>query len=97
MSLMIEVLTQLFHWKTLLVCFAGTAAGTVLGAIPGMNGGIGIAIMLPFTYSMEPAQGLLFLGGMYLGSSYGGLALGRLIQMPGAGETTGTTIGGLSH
>ena len=49
MSLIVEVLTQLFHWQTLLVCFAGTAVGTVLGAIPGLTGGIGIAIMLPFT------------------------------------------------
>ena len=94
MSLIVEVLTQLFHWQTLLVCFAGTAVGTVLGAIPGMNGGIGIAIMLPFTYSMEPARGLLFLGGMYLGSSYGGSISGILINCPGTAESACTTIEG---
>ena len=94
MELVFEVLTQLFHWQTILVCFLGTAVGTVLGAIPGMNGGIGIAIMLPFTYSMEPAQGLLFLGGMYLGSSYGGSISGILINCPGTAEAACTTIEG---
>ena len=48
MSLIVEVLTQLFHWQTLLVCFAGTAVGTVLGAIPGMNGNLAITVLLPF-------------------------------------------------
>ena len=88
MELMTQVLVNLFSIQTLVVCFLGTAAGVVLGAIPGMNGGIGIAVMLPFTYAMRPEQGLLFLGGIYLGSSYGGSISGILINCPGTAEAS---------
>ena len=94
MELMTQVLVNLFSIQTLVVCFLGTAAGVVLGAIPGMNGGIGIAVMLPFTYAMRPEQGLLFLGGIYLGSSYGGSISGILINCPGTAEASCTALEG---
>jgi Uncharacterized protein conserved in bacteria len=93
-GLFTEVIANVFSMQTLLVCFLGTLIGIVLGAIPGMNGGIGIAVMLPFTYAMNPAQGLLFLGGMYLGSSYGGSISGILINVPGTAESACTTMEG---
>lgn len=62
MELFGTVLGNLISPSMLLACLTGTIIGIVLGAIPGMNGGIGIAVMLPFTYSMAPAEGLAFLG-----------------------------------
>ncbi len=94
MELVMQVLTNVFSFDVLFVCFLGTLAGIILGAIPGMNGGIGIAVMLPFTYSMSPASGLLFLGGMYLGSSYGGSISGILINVPGTAEAACTAMEG---
>lgn len=94
MSLFFEVLLQLLHPTTLAICFFGTLVGIVLGAIPGMNGGIGIAVILPFTYSMSPASSLLLLGGMYLGSSFGGSISGILINVPGTAEAACTTMEG---
>ena len=94
MELAAEVLANVFSLNILLVCLLGTVAGVILGAIPGMNGGIGIAVMLPFTYSMSPAAGLLFLGGMYVGSSYGGSISGILINIPGTAESACTTLEG---
>ena len=94
MDLAIQVLSNIFSLDVLVICFLGTLVGIVLGAIPGMNGGIGIAVMLPFTYTMDPAQGLIFLGGMYLGSSYGGSISGILINCPGTAESACTTIEG---
>ena len=94
MSLFAEVVQNLFSLRILLTSFLGTLIGIVLGAIPGMNGGIGIAVMLPFTYAMDPAQGLLFLGGMYLGSSYGGSISGILINVPGTAESACTALEG---
>lgn len=94
MSLFAEVVQNLFSLRILVTSFLGTLIGIVLGAIPGMNGGIGIAVMLPFTYAMDPAQGLLFLGGMYLGSSYGGSISGILINVPGTAESACTALEG---
>ena len=94
MDLVIQVAQNVFSPLTLLSCFLGTLIGVILGAIPGMNGGIGIAVMLPFTYSMHPAQGLLFLGGMYLGSSYGGSISAILLNCPGTAEASCTALDG---
>ncbi|MGN0372412.1 MAG: tripartite tricarboxylate transporter permease [Bariatricus sp.] len=94
MELAAQILGNLFSLQTLVVCFLGTAAGVILGAIPGMNGGIGIAVMLPFTYAMRPEQGLIFLGGIYLGSSYGGSISGILINCPGTAEASCTALEG---
>jgi len=93
-ELVLQVLGNLLSVDVLLVSLLGAIVGVVLGAIPGMNGGIGIAVMLPFTYAMGPAQGLLFLGGIYLGSSYGGSISGILINCPGTAESACTTIEG---
>lgn len=79
---------------SLLVAFVSTLIGVVLGAIPGLNGGIGIAVMMPFTYGMPPALGLLFLGGIYMGSSYGGAITAVLINCPGTSNATCTAIEG---
>ena len=89
-----EVLISLFSIKTLLISGLGTLLGVIMGAIPGMNGGIGVAVLLPFTYAMDPASGLLFLGGIYMGSSYGGSISGILINCPGTVESACTTIEG---
>ena len=94
MDLILQVAQNVFSPMTMLICFLGTLIGVILGAIPGMNGGIGIAVMLPFTYTMNPAQGLLFLGGMYLGSSYGGSISAILINCPGTAEASCTALEG---
>jgi putative tricarboxylic transport membrane protein len=79
---------------SLIVAFVSTLIGVILGAIPGLNGGIGIAVMMPFTYGMSPTLGLLFLGGIYMGSSYGGAITAILINCPGTSNATCTAIEG---
>lgn len=90
----VDILFNVLSFKVLLICATGTMLGIVLGAIPGMNAGIGVAVVLPFTYAMEPAMALLFLGGLYMGSGYGGSISGILINVPGTVESACTTIEG---
>lgn len=94
MSQIIEIFLSTFQPAMLLSGFFGTLFGVVLGAIPGLNGGIGIAVMLPFTYTMPPAVGLLFLGGIYMGSGYGGAISAILLNVPGTVNATCTAIEG---
>ena len=42
--------------------FLGTFLGIVFGAIPGVGPTEGVALLTPFTYVMNPAQALIFLG-----------------------------------
>jgi putative tricarboxylic transport membrane protein len=94
LDLMLSVLASLFSVNNLLICALGTLFGAIFGAIPGLNSGIGVAILLPLTYTMPPTVGLLFLGGIYMGSSYGGSISAILINCPGTAESSCTGIDG---
>lgn len=94
MNHMLSIFLNTFQPAMLVTGFTGTLFGIVLGAIPGLNGGIGIAVMLPLTYTMPPALGLLFLGGIYMGSSYGGSISAILINCPGTVNAACTAIEG---
>lgn len=94
MNEILNIFIGTFSPTSLAVAFFATLFGVVLGAIPGLNGGIGIAVMIPFTYGVSPALGLLFLGGIYMGSSYGGSITAVLINCPGTATAACTAIEG---
>ena len=66
------VLENIFSINTMFFMILGCTVGIIFGAIPGLNGAIGCALLIPFTFTMTPLDGLLLLGGMYMGSTYGG-------------------------
>ena len=53
-----------------------------------------MVLLLPFTYSMDPATGLLLLGGVFMGGSYGGVIPGILLNIPGTATAVMTTLEG---
>jgi putative tricarboxylic transport membrane protein len=56
----------------ILWCFVGCFLGTVVGILPGLGPAATIAMLLPLTYSMDPAGGIIMLAGIYYGAKYGG-------------------------
>ena len=79
----LDVLSQIFHPQMLLLVLGGVLMGVILGAIPGLSGTIGIALLLPITFNMQPAQAILTLGGIFMGGMYGGSITAILINVPG--------------
>jgi len=79
---------------TLIYIIIGVTGGVVVGALPGLSGPIGVALLLPFTYGMDPATGLLMLCGLYMGSSYGGSISAILINTPGTAMAVCTALDG---
>lgn len=94
MEIVLTVFKELLSLDTLLITLLGAVLGVVFGAIPGLNGSICIAILLPATYGLSPAHSLLLLGSIYMGSSYGGSISGILINVPGSSEAACTAIEG---
>src|SRR5918996_543444 len=82
---------QLSH---LLVVLIGTVAGMVIGALPGLSAVSGVALLLPFTFTMEPAQGLIMLAAVYMAAEYGGSISAILINTPGTSGAACTTLDG---
>ena len=74
--------------------FAGVAIGVVIGAIPGMTVTMGVALTLPFTFTMHPVTGILLLLGVYKGGIYGGSITAILINAPGTPAASCTGLDG---
>lgn len=88
------VLSNLFDPVTLLLMTLSACFGIIMGAIPGLSGTLGIALLLPFTFGLEPATALLMLGSVYCGSEYGGSIPSILINTPGTASALCTTFDG---
>ena len=78
----------------LLLVFAGTFIGVVIGALPGLGATIGIALLIPITYGMEPTTALILTAGIYVGAVYGGSITAILLGIPGTPTSTATVLDG---
>lgn len=79
---------------SLLAMLVGTAAGIVVGAIPGLTATLAMALLLPFTYTMAPLTSLGMMAGIYNGSMYGGAIPAILLKIPGTPSAVATTFDG---
>ena len=51
---LLPALGNIFQPQALLVLFAGTVAGLVIGALPGLSSTMGVALAIPLTFGMDP-------------------------------------------
>lgn len=91
---MIEGLLTAIGPMHLLWLFLGVSSGILVGAIPGLGGGMLMALALPLTFSMAPVDAILLLIGIHVGSVSGGLISATLLQMPGTPSSVMTTFDG---
>ncbi|MDX5630916.1 MULTISPECIES: tripartite tricarboxylate transporter permease [unclassified Brenneria] len=98
---MTDVWQGLFHGisvallpNNLFYCFCGTLFGTLVGVLPGVGPLVTIALLLPFTFSLEPTSALIMLAGIYYGAQYGGSTTSILLNMPGETSSVITCLDG---
>jgi len=78
----------------LLLTFAGTFLGILVGAIPGLSSPMAIVVLLPITYGMDTLSALLLLIGIYVGTKLGGSYPAILLRTPGTPAAACTTLDG---
>jgi Uncharacterized protein conserved in bacteria len=94
LELLGNALLNIMQWKYLLPLFLGTLMGVIGGAIPGVTITLTIIILLPFTFGLDPLQGLAAMTGVYVGGSAGGLITASLLGIPGTPSAIATTFDG---
>lgn len=72
----------------------GTVLGIVVGAIPGLTATMAIALLIPFTFSMNPISGIVMLLAIYASGIYGGGIASILIRTPGTPAAAATVLDG---
>ncbi len=80
--------------QNLTYAFVGCFLGTLIGVLPGLGPLATIAMLLPFTYSLEPTGALIMLAGIYYGAAYGGSTTAILVNLPGETSSVVTMIDG---
>src|SRR5437773_3871636 len=93
-ELLLTGLGTILHVKSLVPLFIGTLAGVIGGALPGVTITMTIIIVLPFTFGLDPLQGLAAMTGVYVGGSAGGLVTAVLLGLPGTPSAIATTFDG---
>ena len=92
--LMLSSLDMLCQWQIIVVALFGLVFGLIAGVIPGVNSALGIAVLLPLTFKMEPIVALILLTSVYAGGLTGGGILAILLNTPGAPAAVATTFDG---
>ena len=91
---MIHALMAALSLQNLLLAFVGVVAGTAVGALPGLTATMAVAVLVPFTFTMDSAPALVMLGAIYTGAIYGGAYSAILLNTPGTPSAVATTFDG---
>ncbi len=87
-------LEVVLSWHHMILIPIGVILGILVGAMPGLTTTIGVALLVPFTYGMDPAASLLLLVSLYCGGEYGGSITAISINTPGTAAAAATAIDG---
>ena len=79
---------------TFLYLLGGFMMGLFFGAIPGLTATLAIALLLPFTFSMEVSNALVMVAGIYMAGIYAGSITGITLNIPGAPSGAISTLDG---
>lgn len=90
-----EALVAIFQWKPMLFLALGAVLGLVLGILPGIGGLAGTAMLLPFTFSMDPVTAFAFLLGLGSTTATGDPIPAILFGVPGGAGSAATVLDGL--
>ena len=87
-------LTQVLLWPAPLYLLIGVLIGLFFGAVPGLGGLIALALLLPFTFSMQPVDAFALLMGMYAVVTTGDTISSVMLGVPGTAASQATILDG---
>ena len=94
MASFLSALLVVLQPGNLLALFVCSVIGVILGAIPGLAGGMGITLILPLTFAMSTELSFSMLLGMYVGGVSGAFIASVLVGIPGSASAIATCYDG---
>ena len=83
MEFLLEGVSLILDPSCLLYLLLGCVAGLIIGVLPGLGPIFGVALFLPFTYSMETVDALVMLVGIHAACAYGDGLTAIILNIPG--------------
>lgn len=81
-------------FQNIAMIVAGTILGVFVGAMPGLSSTIGLAIVVPFTFVLQPIPAILMMVALYMAAEYGGSITAITVGIPGTPAAMATTFDG---
>ncbi len=91
---LISGLSLVFQWPAIGYLVLGVFLGIWVGAVPGLGGIIGLVILLPFTYGMDPVSAFALLLGMFAVTSTSDTIASVMLGIPGTAASQATILDG---
>ncbi|WP_266082328.1 tripartite tricarboxylate transporter permease [Haladaptatus caseinilyticus] len=91
---LVQGIGLVFQPFALLLIVLGVLVGVVMGSIPGMTATMTVAVLVSFTFGMQPTEGMMLLLGIYGGALYAGSIPAILIRTPGTPSAAATVFDG---
>lgn len=85
----------IMQWDRLLFLWLGVLVGLLIGLLPGIGGLTGFALLVPFTYAMDPISALAMLLGMAAVVNTSDTIPAVLFGVPGTAASQATVLDGL--
>ncbi|GAA4074077.1 tripartite tricarboxylate transporter permease [Nonomuraea soli] len=93
-QLLMEGFAAALTWVNLLYALLGVTLGTLVGVLPGIGPAMTVALLLPITFTVEPASAFIMFAGIYYGGMYGGSTTSILLNTPGESSSMITALEG---
>ena len=90
----LHALSMLLEPMRLLILVGGVLIGLAIGTLPGLSGVVGLAILIPFTYNLDPHSAFALLLGMAAVNTSSDLIPAVLFGVPGSVGAAATIIDG---
>ena len=94
MEAVLDGLRLVLTWPAPGYMLLGIGIGMFFGAVPGLGGLVGLAILLPFTFGMEPNVAFAFILGMYAITTTADTLSSVLLGIPGTAASQATILDG---
>ena len=94
MEPILKGLGLLLEWQNILLIFGGVFIGVLVGALPGLSSPMAIALLMPFTISLDPVASIAMMAALYCAGTFGGSITAILINAPGAPPAVATAFDG---
>ncbi|MDG2091480.1 MAG: tripartite tricarboxylate transporter permease [Gammaproteobacteria bacterium] len=94
MDTILTLLPDSLNFYLVLPAILGVAWGIIGGSLPGISPSITMALLLPFTYALEPSMAIVLLASTYVGAEYGGSIPAILIRTPGTNAAAASVLDG---
>ena len=81
-------------WHPGAAIMIGITIGIFVGVMPGLSASTGLALMVPFTFGMDPLVAIVFLVSIYTSCAYGGTITAIAINTPGTPAAVAVAMDG---